>query len=144
LCISLIAPGDALAEVRRKSCATTVGAQEVAHQGDAPGRKALEVRHDFIAEHEAIRVLLVVRMAGKLDTPVRRDQAEAVPPPPPGLSHLALLQHDVRDASLHELPTDREPGLTGTDNDNLDSVCHRRSESMFKQLSFMASTLTSA
>ena len=90
----------------------------------AAGRVALQVRHDSVAGHEAIGIALIVRMAGQLQGPVRRDQAEAVPPVPPGLTHPALFEHDVRNARSRELATDRESGLTAADDDSPDTVVH--------------------
>ena len=71
------------------------------------------------------RIVAVVVVAGQLDAPVRRDEAEAVPAPAPGLPDPAALEHDVLDAGLRQLAAGREPGLTAADDDRLDPVGHR-------------------
>jgi len=100
------------------------------HRRFEPCRVALEVRHDLIAGHKAVGVVAVVGMAGELEEPVRSDQTEAVPAPPPALPDPAPLEHAVGDARVRELAADREPGLTGTDNDNLDPIGHPGVDSM--------------
>jgi hypothetical protein len=90
---------------------------------------ALEVRHDLIAEDEAVGVAAVVGMAGELNEPVRRDQTEAVPAPPPGLPDPALLEHDVRNGRLRELAAHRESRLTGAHDHHVGSVGHRMTKS---------------
>ena len=92
----------------------------LAHGRREPGRVALEVRDDLVARHEAVGIVAVVGVPGELDGPVRRHQAEAVPPPPPRLPDAAPLQHDVRDAGLRQLVADRQPGLTAADDHDVD------------------------
>jgi hypothetical protein len=90
-----------------------------------PGRVALEVRHDLVTSHEAVGIVAVVGVPGQLDDPVGRHETEAVPPPPPRLADPPLLQHDVLDVRLRELMTDRQPGLTPTDDHHVELLCHR-------------------
>ena len=117
------------AEVSRRKPPSGPGRSEVdldafPHRRFEPCRVALEVRHDLIAGHEAVGVAAVVGMAGELDEPVRSDQTEAVPAPPPALPHPVPLEHDMVDALVRELMADREPCLAGADNDDLDPIGH--------------------
>src|SRR2546428_12735481 len=64
---------------------------------------ALEIGDDLIFGHEAVGVIAVVGMAGQLHRPVRRNQAEAVPPVAPGLSDPPLLETDMLDVALGQL-----------------------------------------
>jgi hypothetical protein len=77
------------------------------HRGVDGRGIALQVAHDLVAWHEAVGIVLVVGVAGKLDAPVRGDEAEAVPAPAPGLPDAASLEHDMRHAGGRELPADR-------------------------------------
>src|SRR4051794_23119346 len=61
-------------------------------------RVALQVADHVVLRHEAVRVVTVVGVSGELDGPVRRDQAEAVPAPAPGLADAAPLEDHVLDA----------------------------------------------
>jgi hypothetical protein len=99
-----------------------------AHRRLEARRVALEIRDDVVASHEAVGIVAVVVVAGQPDDPVGRHEAEAVPPPPPRLADPALLQHDVRDAGLRELVTDRQPGLTPIDDHHVELFCHRTSK----------------
>ena len=64
------------------------------------GRVALQVADDLVARHEAVGVVAVVVAAREPDVPIRRDETEAVPAPPPRLPHPAPLEDDVGHAGL--------------------------------------------
>jgi hypothetical protein len=94
------------------------------HRRFEPCRVALEVLHDLISGHEAVGVVAIVGMPGELDEPVRSDQTEALPAPPPALPDPLPLEHHVGNARLRELVADGEPGLATADNDDLDPIGH--------------------
>jgi uncharacterized protein (DUF1015 family) len=94
------------------------------HRHGEAGGVSLEARHDLIARHEAVRVLVVVRLAGQLKAPIRRDETEAVPSFPPALGDAVLFEYDGCDSLLLELATNREPGLAGADHHDLELVAH--------------------
>ena len=122
-CLGLDLPGRRLQEEAPVPAGLERGDPDTfLHRRFAAGRVALQVGDDSVAGHEAIGIALIVRMAGQLQGPVRRDQAEAVPPAPPGLTHLALFEHDVRNTRLGELAADRESCLTATNDHHVDSV----------------------
>src|SRR4026208_2378844 len=82
------------------------------------GGVALEVRHDLVAKHEAVRVMAVIRVTWQLYGPVRCDEAKAVPAAAPRVSDAASFEHDVVDARPRELVADSQPGLTATNDDH--------------------------
>ena len=49
-------------------------------------------------------------------------EAKAVPPPAPGLSDAASLEHDVVNARPRELVADDQPGLTTADDDRVNPL----------------------
>src|SRR5262249_28610063 len=92
----------------------------LAHRRRDRGRVPLEVADDLVARHEPVRVVAVVRVARQLHGPVRRDEAEALPAPAPGLADPAALEHDVADAGAPQLVARREPGLPAADDDDVE------------------------
>src|SRR5690606_22181382 len=46
---------------------------------------SFQVRDQLVARHEAVGIIAVIGLAGKLEGPVGQDQTEAVPTIPPGL-----------------------------------------------------------
>ena len=88
----------------------------------------LEVLDDLRADHEAVRVgaaepaPLVVPAVGEvreLALPVRRDQAERLPPVGlPGVADLVALEHEVVDPRLLQAAAHREAGLPATHDDH--------------------------
>ncbi len=90
-----------------------------------PVRIALEVRDDLVAGHESVRVPAVVRSAGKLDGPVWRDEAEAVPASAPRLADPAPFEYHVLDSGASELVAHGQPGLARANDDDVDTLPHR-------------------
>ena len=74
------------------------------------GRVPLEVGDDLVAGHEAVGISARVLPSREPHAPVRRDEAEAVPPIPPRLADPGALQHDVLDPAGRELAADRQAG----------------------------------
>ena len=76
----------------------------------------VQVGDDLVAQHEAVRVRPAIGKARQLALPVRRDQAERIPAlGAPGVAGALLLEHDVIDAALRQIPADREAGLAAAD-----------------------------
>ena len=96
-----------------------------AHGQSLPVRVALEERDDLVARHVAVRLVAVVRAAGKVDRPVGRDQPKRVPPRTPGRADAVPFQHDVFDPTRGERRRERESGVTRPDDDDI--VAHRGS-----------------
>ena len=58
--------------------------------------EGVEIVEDFVLDHEAVRVGAGIGMAGQLALPVRRDEAERVPPLVAPFVHARLLlEHDM-------------------------------------------------
>ena len=81
---------------------------------------------DLVAGHEPVGVVARVLAARETHRPVRGDQAEAVPPIPPGLADPAALQHDVADPKAGELMADREAGGAAPDDEDICMLHGRR------------------
>ena len=86
----------------------------------------LQIGHDLVTRHEAVRIRPVVGMARQPAAPVGRDEAEALPAPAPGLAHTAALEHDMGHVPGRELEAHGEPGLAGADYDHVGAVAHLR------------------
>jgi len=111
-----------------------VGAQPVAAagsrcyllHGDAFAQRRLEVGpealhpgDDLVLDHEAVRVVAVIGVAGQLALPVRRDQGKAVPAFVfPGVEGLVLFQHQVIDVVVAKPVTGGEAGLAAAHHDH--------------------------
>jgi hypothetical protein len=87
---------------------------------------AFEIAHHLVPRHEPIRVGPVVVSVGKLDAPVRRHEAEAVPAVAPGLTDPATLENNVLDAGLRQLAADGEPRRACADHGDRDLLVHVR------------------
>ena len=86
------------------------------HRGEARD----EVDH-LGHRHVAVGIRAVVAIAGQSALPVGRQQPQRVPAlAPPGVRHLAALEHDVIDRALGETAARREPGVPGADDDRRD------------------------
>ena len=94
-----------------------------AHGQPLPERVPFEERGDLVARHVAVRLVAVVRAAGQIDRPVRRDQPERVPTRTPGRADPVPLQHDVFDPAPRERRGEREAGMTRADDNDI--VPHR-------------------
>ena len=84
-------------------------------------RVLLEVGHHLVAAGVAVG-LTGKRQAGKRVIAARREQDQRVPAPAPrGADRLARLQDHEPAAGAREEVADRQPGLAGADDDNLDA-----------------------
>jgi hypothetical protein len=82
------------------------------------GNKAVEVLHDLVFFHEAVRIVALVGPAGQGALPVGGDEAEAVPAlGAPAMGEAVLFQHQVVYALLLEIIAGGKAGLA-TANDN--------------------------
>src|SRR5579859_1158990 len=85
----------------------------------------LQVPYELVAGHEAVWFCALVTATWELHGPVRRDQAERVPPPrPPCLGDAARLEDDVLDPRLLQMPARGEAGLPGADDGDVDALGH--------------------
>ncbi len=94
----------------------------LANGGTEALRIALQKGHDVIAGHEAVGVIAVVGGAWELDGPVRRHQAEAVPPAPPCLTDSATLEDHMFDPRTRQLVTQAQPSLPAAHDRHLDAL----------------------
>ncbi len=94
--------GDAFPQRRRK------GSPEALHPGD-----------DLVLDHEAVRVVAVIGVAGQPALPVRRDQGEAVPAFVfPGVEGLVLFQHQMVDVMAAQPVAGGQAGLAAAHHDH--------------------------
>ena len=107
------------------------------HRRDGGVRAHRRARHageardelDHLAHrHVAVGIGAVVAIAGQAALPVGRQQPQRVPAlAPPGVRHLAALEHHVIDRPLGETPARREAGVPGPDDDRGDAFDGSRS-----------------
>ena len=101
-----------------------VGSSRQARHGDAlPDRrrdargKVFDVADDVVLHHEAVGIRARIGKPREAALPVRRDEAEAVPPVgAPAVADPVLLQHDVVEATMFEEMADRQAGLPAADH----------------------------
>ena len=87
-------------------------------------RIALEVEDDFLAGHETVRAVPAVGVSRELDGPVWRDQAEAVPAIPPGLTDPASFEDHVLQSCIAQVMADRKARLSAAHHGHLDAPSH--------------------
>ncbi len=80
---------------------------------------ALDVGDDRVAAHEAAGRVAVVGESRQLAVAVRRDQAEGIPAPAPGVADMAAIEHHVLAIDPFQVPADRQPGLAAADDDGV-------------------------
>ena len=91
----------------------------------APARpgEALDELDHLAHRHVAVRIRPVVAMAREVALPVRGEQPQRVPAfVPPGVRHLAALEHDMVDRPLAEEVAGGEAGVAGADDDRGDAL----------------------
>jgi hypothetical protein len=89
-------------------------------------RVALQRGDDLVAGHVPVRAVPVVRIARELDGPVWRDQAEAVPAIPPGLTDPASFEDHVLQSCFAQVVADGKAGLSAAHHRHLDALSHFR------------------
>ena len=77
----------------------------------------LEVANDLVADHKTIRIITSIRKAGQLALPIRRHEAERVPPPiHPVMGDAVTLQHNVINTALGEAAAHGQTSLSAADD----------------------------
>ena len=89
-------------------------------RGGHDGEARDELDH-LAHRHVAVGIGAVVAIAGQAALPVGRQQPQRVPAlAPPGVRHLAALEHHVIDRALAETSARRQAGVPGPDDDRGD------------------------
>ena len=93
-------------------------------RGRERGGVLLEMADDLVPQHEAIRIRPGIFPAWKLNRPVRRDQAEAIPPIPPRLTDPTSLNHQMLNTTRTQLVADRQTSLAAPHHHHIRRLIH--------------------
>src|SRR4029077_8080811 len=91
-----------------------------------PLRHLVEVRHDFLPWHEAVRIILAVTNSRQSRLPSRRVEREGVPTViAPGFARLVrLFENHVVNGQPFQIVADRKAGLPSADDDGVCASQH--------------------